>query len=62
MKRFASVAGVVALIVGLAGVSSSAIELNFLGSFDAPGEGWAFEGVRVGGISGLSCASDGTFV
>jgi len=53
--------GLVVVVVALAGVSASAIELNFLGSFEPPREEWAFEGVNVGEISGLSLAADGTF-
>ena len=49
------------LIVVLLGMSASAIELNFLGSFDPPREGWMFEGVHVGEISGLSLAANDTY-
>ena len=39
----------------------SAMNLNYLGSWDAPQDGWTFAGVNVGGISGLTLASDGSF-
>jgi len=40
---------------------ASAMNLNYLGSWDAPQDGWTFAGVNVGGISGLTLASDGSF-
>ena len=58
MKRTVLVIG---LVVVLFGTSASAIELNFLGSFDPPRENWMFEGIRVGEISGLTLAVDGSF-
>jgi 3',5'-cyclic-nucleotide phosphodiesterase len=58
MKRSVLVVG---LVVVLFGMSGSAIELNFLGSFDPPREDWMFEGVNVGGISGLTLASNDTY-
>ena len=53
--------GLVVVMVGILGFSALAIELNFLGSFEPPREGWAFEGINVGEISGLTLAADGTF-
>jgi hypothetical protein len=38
-----------------------AMDLNYLGSFEPPNEGWAFDGVNVGEISGLSFSDVGTF-
>jgi 3',5'-cyclic-nucleotide phosphodiesterase len=58
MKRSVLVIG---LVVVLCGMSVSAIELNFLGSFDPPREDWTFEGVKVGEISGLSFAASDTY-
>jgi len=61
MNRNVLVVGLFIAVTALVGVSASAIELNFLGSFDLPHEDWAFEGVRVGGISGLSLAANGSY-
>jgi 3',5'-cyclic-nucleotide phosphodiesterase len=52
---------VIGLVVVLFGASASAIELNFLGSFDPPREDWAFAGVAVGELSGLSLATNGRY-
>ena len=52
---------VLGLVVVLLGMSASAIELNFLGSYDPPREEWAFEAVNVGEISGLSLAMNDTY-
>jgi len=49
------------LTLVLFGMSATAIELNYLGSFEPPREEWAFEGINVGEISGLSLAADGTY-
>jgi hypothetical protein len=38
-----------------------AVGLNYLGSFEPPNEGWAFEGINIGEISGLSLSETGTF-
>ena len=57
MRRSVLVAG---LVVVLLGMTASAVELGFLGSFEPPREDWVFEGVNVGEISGLSLAADGT--
>ncbi len=51
----------ISLAVVLLGLSASATELNFLGSFEPPKEGWVFDGIKVGEISGLTMAPDGTF-
>ncbi len=37
------------------------MDLNYLGSFEPPNEGWVFEGINVGEISGLSLSETGTF-
>ncbi|TFH08823.1 MAG: hypothetical protein E4H08_07050 [Candidatus Atribacteria bacterium] len=58
MKRSVLVAG---LVVGLLGMSASAMELHFLGSFDPPRERWTFESIPVGEISGLTYAGNGTY-
>ena len=48
------------LMFGLS-VLASAMSLNYLGSFDPPSNGWVFDGIIVGGISGLTLAPDGSF-
>ena len=58
MKRRVLAVGLA--VVGFA-LSAWAIEVNFLGSFEAPREGWVFEGTLIGEISGLSLAPNGTF-
>ena len=45
----------------LAGVAAFSMQLNYLGSFDPPRDGWMFNGISVGGISGLTLANDGSF-
>ena len=45
----------------MAGVAAFSIQLNYLGSFDPPRDGWTFDGITVGGISGLTLAPDGSF-
>lgn len=51
----------IGLVVALFGMSVSAIELNFLGSFEPPREAWTFDEIPVGEISGLSFAADNTY-
>jgi cAMP phosphodiesterase len=58
VKRWAVLCSVLVVLLGL---SASGTELNFLGSFEPPREGWVYEGVPVGEISGLSMAADGSF-
>jgi len=58
MKRSVLLVGLVVVLFGLSG---SAMELNFLGSFDPPREDWTFEGFQAGEISGLSFASNDTY-
>jgi len=43
----------------LFGSVAVAMDLNYLGSFEPPNEGWAFEGINVGEISGLSLSETG---
>lgn len=45
----------------LSSVATFALNLNYLGSFDPPRDGWTFDGITVGGISGLTLANDGSF-
>ena len=45
----------------LFGSVAFAVDLNYLGSFEPPNEGWVFEGINVGEISGLSLSETGTF-
>ena len=45
----------------LAGVAAFSMQLHYLGSFDPPRDGWTFNGIAVGGISGLTLAPDGSF-
>ena len=45
----------------LFGVAGFALNLSYLGSFDPPRDGWMFNGINVGGISGLTLANDGSF-
>ena len=52
---------VVVSICLLFGVVTFSMQLNYLGSFDPPRDGWTFNGVIVGGISGLTLANDGSF-
>jgi len=58
MRRWAVLLGLVVVLLGL---SASAAELNVLGSFEPPREGWVHDDVKVGEISGLCMAPDGTF-
>jgi len=58
MKRSVWIAGVA---VALFGIAAFGIELNYLGSFEPPREDWTFEETRVGELSGLTLAPDGTF-
>lgn len=58
MGRILWMIGLAAVLVG---VSVSAIELDYLGSYEAPREGWSVDGVPVGEISGLSFATDGFY-
>jgi hypothetical protein len=43
----------------LFGAVAFAVDLNYLGSFEPPREGWVFEGINVGEISGLTLSKDG---
>jgi len=38
-----------------------ATDLKYLGSFEPPNEGWVFDGVKIGEISGLTLSDKGTF-
>jgi hypothetical protein len=43
------------------GVATFGLDLKYLGSFEPPREGWMFEGICVGGISGLTYTPQGGF-
>ncbi len=58
VRRLTVLAVVICLLVGISAFSMS---LKYLGSFDPPRNGWTFNGINVGGISGLTLASDGSF-
>lgn len=58
MRRMVAVL-LVLLAAGLA--ATAGVRLRYLGSFEPPREGWEFQGVPVGGISGLTLAPDGVF-
>ena len=58
MKRNALAMG---LIVMICTISVSAIELNFLGSYEPPRECWLFEGILIGELSGLSFAANESY-
>jgi len=45
----------------IAGVAAFSTQLHYLGSFDPPRDGWTFNGIPVGGISGLTYGLDGSF-
>jgi hypothetical protein len=51
----------VLLLCVVFGVVAFGFNLKYLGSFDPPRENWAFEGVSVGGISGLTLTPEGSF-
>ena len=51
----------VLLFCMVVGVASLGLDLRFLGSFEPPRENWMFEGITVGGISGLTMVPDGRF-
>jgi len=61
MNRSIWACGLVVAIAGLVGICASALELNFLGSYEPPREGWTFEGIHVGEISGLSLGATGMY-
>ncbi len=60
MKKAIVLVFVFAFVLFIANAAFAA-NLNYLGSFEPPNEGWAFEGVNVGEISGLSLSENGTF-
>jgi len=58
VRRLSALVVSICLLFGVAGF---ALNLNYLGSFDPPKDGWTFNGISVGGISGLTLAPDGSF-
>jgi len=58
VRRLSALVVSICLLFGVAGF---ALNLNYLGSFDPPKDGWTFNGTSVGGISGLTLANDGSF-
>lgn len=58
MRRLAVM---VLLLCVVFGVATFGLNLEYLGSFEPPRENWTFEGVTVGGISGLTLTPEGSF-